>query len=242
MTVNPSRRIADVLVDRRLITTDDLTIVQDEADAAGVDVLERLVTSGRVRRIDALGALAERLEVTLFDPAIDFIPDPAVIGKLDAATALSEGALPISLRDDVLTVAVADPLDAAKHQRLRAAAHTEVRLAIAPEQELLSTVRRVYLAQPQANALDPDAPTPIVASGEAPAEAAYHVNDLLRTTPRRAEGHGLRHPLCAPARDVGGHSRVGRFSPGGGSGQVPSQRFLSTRIRGSGDARHSQSD
>lgn len=179
MTVDPSRGVVEVLVDQRLITTDDLMIVQGEADAAGDDVLERLVASGRVRRIDALSALADRLEVPLFDPA-DFIPDPETIGKLDAATALAESALPISLRDDVLTIAVADPLDAAKQKRLRAAAHTEVRLAIAPEKELVETVRRVYLAQPSATGLDPDAPTPIgVAPRGAPAEASYHINDLL---------------------------------------------------------------
>ncbi len=180
MTVNPSRRIAEVLVDQRLITTDDLLIVQTEADAAGDDVLERLVSSGRVRRIDALGALAERLEVPLFDPATDFIPDPEAIGRLDAATAVAECALPISLRDDVLTVAVTDPLDAAKRQRLQAVAHTEVRLAISPESELMETVRRVYLAQPAATGLDPDAPTQIGLSPRmAPAETSYHINDLL---------------------------------------------------------------
>jgi len=180
MTVNPSRRIAEVLVDQRLITTDDLLIVQTEADAAGDDVLERLVSSGRVRRIDALGALAERLEVPLFDPATDFTPDPEAIGRLDAATAVAECALPISLRDDVMTVAVTDPLDAAKRQRLQAVAHTEVRLAISPESELVETVRRVYLAQPAATGFDPDAPTQIGLSPRmAPAEASYHINDLL---------------------------------------------------------------
>jgi twitching motility protein PilT len=133
-----------------------------------------------VRRIDALGALAKRLEVPLFDPATDFTPDPEAIGRLDAATAVAECALPISLRDDVLTVAVADPLDTAKHQRLRDAAHTDVRLAIAPEQELIETVRRVYLAQPAAAGMDPDAATPIgVAPRGAPTEASYHINDLL---------------------------------------------------------------
>ena len=168
-------------MDQRLITSDDLVTVQSEADAAGDDVLERLVASGRVRRIDALGAVAERLEVTLFDPTTDFIPDPEAIGRLDATTAVSEGALPISLRDDVLTVAVADPLDAGKHKRLQAAAHMEVRLAIAPEPELIDTVRRVYLAQPAAAAtMDPDAPTPIgVSPREVPPEASYHINDLL---------------------------------------------------------------
>ncbi len=180
MTADRSRRVAEVLVDQRLITIDDLLTVQNEADAAGDDVLERLVSSGRVRRIDALGALAERLEVPLFDPATDFTPDPEAIGRLDAATAVAECALPVSLRDDVLTVAVADPLDTAKHQRLCAAAHTEVRLAIAPEQALTETVRRVYIAQPAATDLDPDPPTPIGETPRgAPAEATYHVNDLL---------------------------------------------------------------
>jgi len=179
MMVTPSRQIAEALADRRLITTDDLMVVQSEVDATGGDVLQRLVTTGRVRRIDVLQALADRIEVELVDPVTDFVPDPMAIGVLDAAIAVSETALPIRVRDGVLTIAVADPLDGAKRDRLQVAAHSEVRLALAPEEELIDTVRRVYLAESTVG-VDPDAPTPIgVGSVTTPAEATYHINDLL---------------------------------------------------------------
>ena len=179
MTTAPSRRIAEALVDRRLLTIDDLIVVQGEADVTGGDVLQRLVTTGRVRRIDALRALADHIGVEFVDPATDFVPDPNAIGALDAAVAVSEGALPTRMRSGVLTIAVADPLDGAKRDRLQAAAHSEVGLALAPGEELINTVKRVYLAQPTAG-VDPDAPTPIgIEPAVAPAEASYHINDLL---------------------------------------------------------------
>jgi twitching motility protein PilT len=180
MTIAPSRQLAEALVDRRLITPDDLMIVQAQADAAGGDVLQMLISTGRVRRVDALRTLAESLEVELFDPATGFLPDPAAIGRLDATIAVSEGALPIRQTQDVLTVAVADPLDAAKRDRLQVASHMTVDMALAPADELEALVRRVYLAQQVTVAADPDAPTPIgIAAQAAPAEATYHINDLL---------------------------------------------------------------
>ena len=180
MSIAPSRQLAEALVDRRLITPDDLMIVQAQADATGGDVLQMLITTGRVRRVDALRTLAESLEVELFDPATGFLPDPAAIGRLDATIAVSEGALPIRQTQEVLTVAVADPLDATKRDRLQIASHMTIEMALAPADELEALVRRVYLAQQATVAADPEAPTPIgITAQAAPAEATYHINDLL---------------------------------------------------------------
>lgn len=174
-----SRQIAEVLIDRGLLTSGELDVAQAEADAAQGDLLQRLVTSGRVRRLDALEALASRLGVEFFDPAVGFMPDPDAIGRLDPSQAVSEEALPLRFKDGVLVVAAADPLDNVKRDRLAAGAHTPVELALAPADSLIDAVRRVYLARPgSADPADPDAPTQIgVAS--TPAEAQYHVNDLL---------------------------------------------------------------
>ncbi len=181
MATSPSRQIAEALVDRRLITGDDLMLVQGEADATGGDVLHMLVATGRVRRIDALRVVADCIEIELVDPSIDFIPDPLALGRLDASIAISEAALPVRVHDDVLTIAVADPFDTEKRDRLQVAAHSGVQLALAPEQELAETIGRVYVVEPTSQLEDPDGPTPIGAGQQpgAPAESSYHINELL---------------------------------------------------------------
>ena len=96
-----------------------------------------------------------------------------------AETAVAETALPVRLRDGMLTVAVSEPLDHAKRDRLQSASHHEVEFAMASEPELVATVRRVYLAQPNVADFDPDAPTPIGVPTDKAGEADYHINELL---------------------------------------------------------------
>jgi twitching motility protein PilT len=178
MTIPHSRQIAETLADQRLVTVDDLMAAQTAVEGSGGDVLELLVSSGRVRRVDALAALAEHLDVEFIDLSVGFLPDPGAIGRLEPSVAVSEDALPLRVRDGVMTVAVADPLDELKRERLAVASHLDVRLVLAPEQELTQTVRRIYMAQP-AGDVDPDVPTPIGLPAEAAGETGYHINELL---------------------------------------------------------------
>jgi len=174
-----SMRIAEALADSRLVTPDDLSVAQAEAEASGSEVLEVLVTSGRVRRVDALAALATQLDVEFVDLTVGFLPDPDAIGRLAPNVAVSEVALPLRVRDGVLVVAVADPLDETKRQRLKAASHLDVHMALAPGRELEETVRRIYMAQPDIQDFDPNAPTPIGVVTESRDEVGYHINELL---------------------------------------------------------------
>ncbi len=182
MTVEPGRQIAEVLVDRRLVTSDDFTTAVSRAEAGEGDVLELLVDDGRVRQVDALQATAEHLGVQFFDPAVGFVPDPDAITSLTSDVAVSEEALPLRVRQDgVLVVAVADPLDQAKRERLESACGTGVELALAPQDRLTETVRSVYLTHPVAGEAGA-APARHDSTGiaaDAPLEATYHVNDLL---------------------------------------------------------------
>ncbi|MEE9297926.1 MAG: PilT/PilU family type 4a pilus ATPase [Acidimicrobiia bacterium] len=180
-TAEPERQIAEALVDMRLVTSDDVTSARSSAEAGEGNVLELLVRGGRLRRIDALRAMADHLGVQFFDPAFGFVPDPDAISYLEPGVAVSEVALPLRVRGDgVLVVAVADPLDLAKRDRLKVAAHGEVELALAPEEHLDEAVRRVYFAQPGAGESgEQDAPGVRDLVSAAPAEATYHVNDLL---------------------------------------------------------------
>jgi twitching motility protein PilT len=180
MSTTPSEQVAEALVDQRLVSTQELMRSQARADATGDDVIRLLVEDGHVGRIEALEALAARLEVEFFDPAVSFMPDPEAIARLEATTALTEGALPVRLNDEMLTLAVGDPLDIAKRDRLQAASGNQVTFVLAPEAELIDTIRRVYLARPDLPGMDVDAPTPIGLSKRGGGtDAGYHVNELL---------------------------------------------------------------
>jgi twitching motility protein PilT len=180
MSTTPSRQVAESLVNQRLISAQDLMKTQARADASGDEVLGLLLEDGHVGRIDALRAVATRLEVEFFDPGMGFLPDPEAIGRLEATVAIREGALPLRINDDVLTIAVGDPLDAAKRDRLQAASGDQVTFVLAPQAELMETVRRVYLAHPDLPGKDVDGPTPIgLSKPEGSSDEGYHINELL---------------------------------------------------------------
>jgi twitching motility protein PilT len=171
-------RFGQSLVDAGMLSRDRLATAALEAATRDIALARLLVESGSVRRSDALRNVAESLGVEFIDPTVNFAPDEAAIKRLDTSTAVSETALPIRIHQGVLVVAVPDPLDDTVRSRVETAARGEVRLVLGPRAELDEAVRRFYMGPGSATGpavhIVTDHFSPVV-----PAEAEYHLNDLL---------------------------------------------------------------
>ena len=174
-------QIAQQLVDANLLTVDDLAEARRGADAAGEPVPVHLVSTGRVRRADALAAIADRLGLEFFEPGPRTKLAPEAIGRLPAATAIAEVALPMRIDSGRLVLATDDPLDDARRLRLEAASRSEVVMALAARAPLIELIKQVYQPTTQSAPMVV-APAPIASAG-APAafgdEIGYHINELL---------------------------------------------------------------
>lgn len=176
-----ARQLGQMLVDRNLLTIDDLAFGERAAEAARTPLPVHLVATGRVRRADVLDAIARRLDLEFFDPSYGFTPDADAVRRLDADTATREAALPLRFEAGRLVIATDDPFDETRRQRLARAASAEVVLALAPRAALLDVVRKVYLAGEPTT----DAPSVAVPDGDVldhssdGGEAGYHINELL---------------------------------------------------------------
>jgi len=102
--------LGDLLLREGMITQQNL----DEALAEQRDTRERLgeilYRRGRISRPDLLRALSDQLGHRLFDPSRDAI-EPAALEIVPIELARRYNLLPVRLKDQTLTAAVADPLD-----------------------------------------------------------------------------------------------------------------------------------
>ncbi len=129
------------------MSRDDLEEQAHVATDQSRPLAEVVVERGLVRGRDLLRTVADKLGIRFIALAgfEAVIPDPAALDTLTHDIAQDLVALPIEL-DDLgrLVVAVDDPLDEARHGRLRQAAHGEVVLALAHRPELIAAIDTAY--------------------------------------------------------------------------------------------------
>jgi len=173
------RQLAELLVDKRVLSRDDLEESLHAASVGARPFGQMLVESGAARSRDVLMAVAEELGIRYVPlEGYDRVePDPNLVQSLTPDLARELMALPIeSDSQGRLVIVVADPLDEALHGRLRKAVHVEVVLALAHRAELLRAIEHVYAVPGPLDA------SPVVAADASEREVATStatINDLL---------------------------------------------------------------
>lgn len=175
------------LLDRGLITVDELEAARGEAVASG-DRLDRvLVRSGRLGREQVLQALSEQFHMALADlPSLTV--EPAVLSLVPAKFVFGRRCVPIAREGSRLTVATADPFDLSPADELRLLTGLSIEPVLADEEELHGFIRANYgVGGDTLDAMSagmPDAPAAKASGGdemEAAQEASVVklVNDIL---------------------------------------------------------------
>ncbi len=118
-------RIGEILLDRGLIGERDLSRALAEQGRGGGRVGEILVAAEAVGEDDLAAALADQLRVPLVDLA--GIEPPAAVAAIPASVQREGRCLPLAVDDEVLYVAIADPLDDATYAAIRASTDRRVR-------------------------------------------------------------------------------------------------------------------
>ena len=166
------RQLGELLVDRHLINRDTLEAHLQVAERDGVPLIELVLEAGDVRDVDLLRTVADHLGLPFWDPVDVLEPPPTreAIATLDPVVAHREQALPLRFDDRArLVVAVADPLNDEKHDRIANATGMQVVLAMAPRDPLADALLLAYEG------------AGVAAAATAPAREAddLAVNDLL---------------------------------------------------------------
>jgi len=140
------RRIGQVLVDLGFISDDQLELLLEEQRQRSGELLGQVAMNmGLVTDDQLCQALAEQFSlqiVTLKDAAIP----PDVIQHVTESMAQMYRIIPISFKDDVLTVATCDPQNISIQDELRTFLGYQIRVAVSTEQDILKALDRYYAA------------------------------------------------------------------------------------------------
>ncbi|GAB3607785.1 hypothetical protein GCM10027413_31940 [Conyzicola nivalis] len=109
------------------------------------DAVRALVEKGMVTEIQLASARAAQAELP-FVELLDFPVERSAVSLVSAATCRRYQVLPISITDDILTLAMADPGDVFAIDDVRAAARMQVRPVVAAPSDLRQAIDRFHRA------------------------------------------------------------------------------------------------
>jgi twitching motility protein PilT len=175
MLANQARRFGETLVDRHVLSRDDLEHAIEEADRNGQPLPATLLRLGLVGTKDLTAALADQMGLVF----VDFLETPIhqdAPSMLTAEMARQYTAVPVDFEDHKLVVAFAEPADDEAVAAIGHATTYEIIPAVADRAELARAIDMIYgpaSEQPEG------APVTTVFVGEDGDVDEIHINDLL---------------------------------------------------------------
>jgi general secretion pathway protein E len=136
-------RLGEILIQRKLITQEDLERALELQKERGDKIGKTLVDMGFIAMRDVLAALSEQLEVALV--SIDAPPYVSAETEALSPRFLRQfRCLPMSREDHTITLAMADPLDVETIAAVRHCTGLKISTVLAPEQEIIDAIDKYY--------------------------------------------------------------------------------------------------
>jgi len=136
------RLLGQLLLDSGALSAAALDEARAEQRRSGRGLRDVLLRRGMVGESRLARALASHLDLGFAAPP--FEPEEKALRKIDAAVARSRGVLPLAVSGRLLTVAVADPLDAGLIDDLSFQSGCHVEAVVAPSSAVAQAVLKSY--------------------------------------------------------------------------------------------------
>ena len=136
-------RLGEMLLERKLITAEDLEKALELQKERGEKLGKTLVDMGFIAMRDVLAALSEQLSI----PLISIEGPPAASPETETLSPKflrQFRCLPVGREDHTVTLAMADPLDFETIAAVRNCTGLRVDTVLAPEQEIIDAIDRYY--------------------------------------------------------------------------------------------------
>ncbi|OGK12747.1 MAG: hypothetical protein A2W80_18270 [Candidatus Riflebacteria bacterium GWC2_50_8] len=146
------KRLGDALIDSGLITAEQLSEALGRQKEMGKRLGKVLEEIGMCTDEQIARALAEQLVIPYIELDKQYIP-METLQLIPETIIRNHVLLPVSINGNVLTVAMADPLDAFVVDEIRYQTNLEVEEGIAPESVILNAIRRYFASEDVAQAL-----------------------------------------------------------------------------------------
>ncbi|MBI2870631.1 MAG: Flp pilus assembly complex ATPase component TadA [Candidatus Omnitrophica bacterium] len=136
-------RLGDLLIEKGIITQAQLDQVLKEKEESGGFFAQALIRLGIVTEEKVLPILAEQLGIE-YVRVNSLQVDRTAIEKVPARFAVYYKLMPVRFEDNLLTVAIADPLDVHTLDDLRLLINCKIRPVLASEKEILEGINKYY--------------------------------------------------------------------------------------------------
>jgi general secretion pathway protein E len=170
-------RLGEILIERRLITQEDLDRALELQRERGDKLGKILIDLGFVAQRDVLSALSQQLDV----PMVAIEGSPAVSPEIETLSPRflrQFRCLPIAQHDHTVTLAMADPLDFETRSTVTSCTGLAVRAGIASEQEILDAIDRFY-----GQTAKGESEAAVAESANGDAEDLEHLRDMASEAP-----------------------------------------------------------
>lgn len=151
--MKPRRRLGDILIERGLLNDEQLGEALKMQRESGEKLGTALVELGFVTAEDMADALSDHLGIARVDLDRHYISTP-VVNMIPEEFLVSNDVLPLKVEENVMTVAMTDPLNILIIDELQKitglsvtpviSTSTEIKKAIARSQDIASTARKVF--------------------------------------------------------------------------------------------------
>jgi type IV pilus assembly protein PilB len=133
----------DILIRQKVISADQLAEAEQMAKSTRASVGDCLVRLGYATGDEVMRAMARAHGLDFVDLSEVVIP-PAVLELVPESIARENVVLPMAEEDGAVKVILGDPLDYDTQEKLRFILNREVRVALAPRENILEAINRYY--------------------------------------------------------------------------------------------------
>ena len=138
-----AQQLADIFVEQRVLQPSQVDDVLEEARLNGKTFGQALIDSDFIDQRSFYQVIADALGTDLIDFGQDEVA-PEILRLIPGGLARLHRALPIAVSDNTLSIALVDPLDPRAAEDLRFALGKDVRVVVAPEEEVEERIHRYY--------------------------------------------------------------------------------------------------
>ena len=149
-SIEAAPRLGELLIERGLIAAEDLDRALELQKERGDKLGRILVDMGYLAQRDLLNALAAQLGLPI--ATLSALPSAPELEGLSPRFLRQSLLFPVSIEENTLTLAMADPLDFEAINAVQTFSKLEVRPQLAAEQDILDALDRVYAAGDQQSA------------------------------------------------------------------------------------------
>lgn len=135
--------LSEALLEKSLIQQKDIVVFQKEADALERGLYELLLRRRLFPEKDLLKFLADKLKIS-FVSLRDAIIERGVLDKVPLKVATYYRFVPVQIKDRILTIAVAYPLDIKIQDEIRTQLGLDIEMALACQDDILDALKKYY--------------------------------------------------------------------------------------------------